>query len=58
MLDLSKWSKRWLSNKNKYLVRIDDKDMIIYALISKDCKQKQVIKTIIKPNYVNISKKG
>jgi len=52
MLDLSKFSKRWISRLNCYLLRVDDEDMIIYALISKNCKKKRVIKTINKHKYI------
>ena len=48
MLALSKFSKRWIKEKNCYLLKIDDDDMIIYALVSKDCSKKRVIKITTK----------
>ena len=48
MLDLSKWSKCWIPSKNKYLIKIEESDMDIYALVSSDCKHKKVVKVVPK----------
>ena len=50
MLDLSKFSKKWIPSKKMYLLKIEEADMTIYALISKDCKHKKVVKVIPKAN--------